>query len=211
MSATRPSRFIVVGLDLTFKMGCITILHGLQMFTIQDQLAWHLEDFIGYFDHSHCWILRVFFEIRSDGVNRVADEHWFYETELVVAVAEGVDVIVRHQPQPNAEHHGACHQSLPKYTLLFGKNVVSNVRVHVENQSIEGHALALRDGASDRAGAEAHFEILVKPVFLIPNSDGLVLGDVGVRVWHLRSSLAARLCLLMRGSPPRRDTRQTVC
>src|ERR1700733_9648897 len=130
-SATRPSRFIVVShpaaprsllFDFPGKFGGSPVLHRLQMLAVQDQLARHLENFVGYFDHSHGGVLRPFFEIGADGVNGVSDEYGFDETQLIVAVAKGMNIIVRHQAQADAEHHGAGNQALTEYAFLFGEN-----------------------------------------------------------------------------------------
>src|SRR6202030_1086923 len=156
------------------------------MLAIKDQLAGNLENFVGDPDHSHRRIFRTLFEIGANRVERVADKHGLDEPQLIVAVAESVNIIVSHQAQANAEYHRPGYQALAENSFFFGKLFVRDVRVHVENERVEGHALALRDGPADRTGAEAHFKILVEPDFLIPDFDLSVLGWVGIWVRHVR-------------------------
>jgi len=118
---------------------------------------------------------------------------------------------VRHQTEAHAEHHGTGYETLAKYAFLFGENFVGDVRVHVQHESIECHALAFRNCAPDGAGAQANFEILVEPVFLIPDANCFVLGGIGVRVRQVDSSLAARSNFFMSGWPPVRDAWKNFC
>src|SRR5271156_5173566 len=210
-SSGSPPRLRLLLFDLICKLSCIAVLHRLQMLAVQDQFPRHLENFVGHFHHSHGRILRPFFQIGADRIYRVADKYRLDEAQLVVAVAEGMDIVVSHQPQPHAEHHGAGHQALAEYAFLFRENFVGDVGMHVQHQSVEGHALAFRDRSPDGAGAQAHFEILVEPVFLVPNANGFVFRGVGVWVCHFGSSLALRTKLLRRESPPKPDVPQIVC
>src|SRR5437763_7030710 len=90
-------------------LGCITVLHGLQMFTIKNQLSRHLKDFVRDSNHAEVGILGPLFEVGTNRINGVANENRLNKAEFVVAVTECVNVVVRHESQPQAKNHRPCH------------------------------------------------------------------------------------------------------
>jgi hypothetical protein len=57
--------------------------------------------------------------------------------------------------------------------------------VHIQDESVEEHAFAFRDGAPDGADLVANLEIFVKPVLGIPDRDFGVLCGVGIGIHGL--------------------------
>src|SRR5947208_2523700 len=73
----------------------IAIFSRLKVFTVKDKLSRMLKHLIRDSDHTHGRILTPFFQICSDGVNRVAYEYGFNEAKLVISIAERVNAVVR--------------------------------------------------------------------------------------------------------------------
>jgi hypothetical protein len=63
----------------------------------------------------------------ADGVDRVADEYRIAEAQLVISIAERMNVIVRHQTNPKTEHHGAGDQAFAKHSFLFSEDIVGDI------------------------------------------------------------------------------------
>jgi hypothetical protein len=82
------------------------------------------------------------FQMRTNAVDRVSDKNRLDEAHFVIAVAERVDIVVRHQDGAQTENRGAGNQPAAKRAFFFGEDVIGNVRVHVKNQGVERHALA---------------------------------------------------------------------
>src|SRR5438045_2695177 len=115
------------------------------MFTVKDKFSWMSKNFIRDSDHAHGRILRPFFQICSNRVDGVAYEYRFNGAKRVIDIAERVYTVVRHQSESDAEDHGASDNSSSENSLFLCKHIVSNIRMHVEHESIERHALSFRD------------------------------------------------------------------
>src|ERR1700733_12303480 len=187
------SRFLTsarLGLQLVLELLRLAILHGLQMFTIKDQFSRHFEHLVRDFHHAQLRIFGPFFHLGADRVNRVSHKNGFDKSQLVVSVAEGMDIVVRHQTEAQAEHHSAGYQPPAKYALLLGEDLIRDIRMHVEHHGIEQHAFAFRDGASNGARTLDDFEVFIEPVFSIPYPNVLVFRAIGIGILH-RVSLAS--------------------
>src|ERR1700722_14437474 len=173
--------------DLSRKFGRVAVLHRLQMLAIKNQFARNFENFVRDPHHSHRRIFRPLFQIGANRVESVAYEYWLDEPQLVVTVAKDVDVVVSHDAQIHTEGHRPSHQALSKPSFVSGELFIGYVGMHIENERVESHAFALRNGSANRAGAEAYFKILVEPHFLIPDLDLSVLGRARIWVCHVLS------------------------
>src|SRR5215469_4868683 len=85
--------------------GNIPVLDGLQMLAIQDQFSGHLEDLVRDAHHAKSRVFWPLCQVSANCVNCVPDEDRLDETQLVITVDEGVDIIVSHQPQAQTEDH----------------------------------------------------------------------------------------------------------
>jgi hypothetical protein len=74
---------------------------------------------------------------------------------------------------------GAGDEAAAELALGGGEDVVGDIGVHVGDEGVELHALALRDGAAERADAVADLKILVEPVLGVPDRQGRVIGRHG--------------------------------
>src|ERR1700675_3654992 len=139
----------------------IAIVDRLQVLTIKHKLPRHFKYFVRNLHHPHLGILGPFFKLRANSVNRVTHEDRFNEAQLVVSIAESVNIIVRHKAQAQAEYHGARNQALFEDPFFFGEDIVGDVGMHVEDDGIEQHAFPLRDRTANRTRTLAHFEVFV--------------------------------------------------
>src|SRR5829696_6756595 len=104
--------------------GGVAVGDSLQVFAVEDELAFVLKDLVGGTVHAEVRVFRGFFEVGLYGVDRVADEDRFDEAQLVVAVTEGVDAVGRDQTQPEAKNHRPRHEAFAEAAFLAGENLV---------------------------------------------------------------------------------------
>ena len=81
----------------------IAILHGLKVLGIKNEITIAAKNLITAHGQSHLRVLRFLPQPSADAVDRVAYEHRLYEAELVVAVAEGLSIVVSEKAQPVAK------------------------------------------------------------------------------------------------------------
>ena len=89
----------LLSLDVMFESLRITVFHGVQLLAVKFQFSRHFEDLVGNPDHAHLWISRPFFKLGSNRIDGVAHKYRFDESQLVVSIAEGMNVVVCHQPK----------------------------------------------------------------------------------------------------------------
>src|ERR1035437_2564028 len=157
----RHRRFGLLLPQLVLELRRVAILHSLQVFAIENQFSRHFENFVRDLHHPHFGGSGPFFKLRANSVNRVAHENRFNEAQLVISVAKGVNVVMRHQPQAQAEYHSTRYQALPENYFFLGKDIIGHVGMHVENHRIEQHAFAFGNRAANRTCTLAHLEVLV--------------------------------------------------
>src|SRR5579864_2438181 len=85
---------IIISVDLIFEFLRLTVFHSLKMLAVKNQLSRHFEDLVGNPDHAHLWISWPFFELGSNRIDGVAHKHRLDEPQLVVSIAEGMNVVV---------------------------------------------------------------------------------------------------------------------
>jgi hypothetical protein len=90
------------------------------MFAVKDQRSWHFKDFVRGSYHTH---FRVAWPLLQLGSN-VPDKDGFNETQLVISIAESMDIVVSHQAQPQTEHHRASNQPLSKDPVFFREDII---------------------------------------------------------------------------------------
>src|SRR6476661_1612000 len=99
------------------------------MLAVKHEFPWMFEYLVGNTHHTHLRISRSLLQIGANRIDRIANENRFDETQLVVAIAEGMDAVMRHQAKPQTKNHRAGNKPPPEHAFFGGKYSVCDIRV----------------------------------------------------------------------------------